>query len=438
MVKKPVVNNPRTPKTPLASQTPWSTPPPSKDSSATGSIHPAPDFAYDVTDHQGAARAEARTPPMSPKYPVSPPKSPTPKTPTARSPTPGPSVITAFTTQTAVARNAAVAKDVEAVDELLGTMKLTLSALGSTLDTLGEQTLHVAALGPAIDANHQIGQVRKHLEDQHKRQEQRMAEVKTMLKNEVMDVQLQEKLRQIAGVIVKEIVRKEIVSRVKKELEEQIPLDMREQSARYKRQIMEVKACLHNSEARRHNALIRSNALDEPLRPLLRPFAKPVPPPSSPHQPEMAPADPSTPKAAPVDADPAASDPTTIPILEIGEEPKKTEPLPPAPPTPVEIDLTPPTPSPLFPRDLTSLMRLSPSDAKVLVREYGLEPLQIQIPEVPLLGEGFGPFSEPQSSREEDLNRFMSHIGVGFHLVPGPNAPRPASPSSPYPSLVGK
>ena len=159
MAKKAAPNNPRTPKTPQASQTPWSTPPPSGGTSGSGgSVHPAPESAYDVKDNQAGANNENSTPakvqenaPMSPQYPVSPPKSPTPK-----SPTPGPSVITNLTTQTGAARNAAVAKDVEAVDELLSTMKLTLSALGSTLDTLGEQTLHVAALGPAIDANHQV------------------------------------------------------------------------------------------------------------------------------------------------------------------------------------------------------------------------------------------------------------------------------------------
>ncbi|KAH8087875.1 hypothetical protein BXZ70DRAFT_875678, partial [Cristinia sonorae] len=238
--------------------------------------------------------------------------------------------------------------DVEAVEELLGTMKLTLTALGSTFDTLGEQTLHVAALGPAIDANHQISLVRKQLEDQHKRQEARMVEVKAMLKEEVLDPRLQEKLREIASVVVKEIVRREIAERVRKELQEQIPQDMREQAARYKRQLMEVKASLHNSEARRYNALIRSSALDEPLQPLLRPFSK--------------------------------------------------------------IDLTPPTPSPLFPRDITGLMRLSPNEARTLVRDYGLEPLTI--PETSFVESFETRKNEPQSSREEDLNRFMSYIGV--------------------------
>ena len=55
-------------------------------------------------------------------------------------------------------------------------------------------------------------------------------------------------------------------------------------------------------------------------------------------------------------------------------------------------------------------MRMGPDDARTLVREYGLEPLRI--PEPSSFGDLFGASSEPQSTREEDLNRFMSHIGV--------------------------
>ena len=92
-----------------------------------------------------------------------------------------------------------------------------------------------------------------------------MVEVKAMLKEEVLDGQLQEKLKEIAAVVVKEIVRKHIVERVRKEvshnqlnwainvpyriwqLQDQIPQDMREQSAKYQRQLLEVKASLQNS-----------------------------------------------------------------------------------------------------------------------------------------------------------------------------------------------
>lgn len=166
-----------------------------------------------------------------------------------------------------------------------------------------------------------------------------------------------------------------------------------------------------NSEARRHNALIRSNALDEPLTPLVRPFARPFPsfPAAEPVTRRLS--DTTTATLNPPSASDAAAngDPTdaaTVPIIDVSEESPTVDAAAPA-----EIVLEPPTPSPLFPRDLTSLMRLNPDDATALVREYGLEPLQI--PEYSSLGEGFeAAKKEPQSSREENLNRFLSHIGV--------------------------
>lgn len=43
-----------------------------------------------------------------------------------------------------------------AVDDLLGTMKNTLKALASTFGVLGDQTIRVASLGPAVDALSQV------------------------------------------------------------------------------------------------------------------------------------------------------------------------------------------------------------------------------------------------------------------------------------------
>ena len=43
-----------------------------------------------------------------------------------------------------------------AVSDLLGTMQNTLKALGNTFDVLGEQTIRVASLGPAVDALSQV------------------------------------------------------------------------------------------------------------------------------------------------------------------------------------------------------------------------------------------------------------------------------------------
>lgn len=40
----------------------------------------------------------------------------------------------------------------KAINDLLNAMQQTLGALGNTFDVLGEQTLSVATLGPAVDA----------------------------------------------------------------------------------------------------------------------------------------------------------------------------------------------------------------------------------------------------------------------------------------------
>lgn len=43
-----------------------------------------------------------------------------------------------------------------AVTDLLAAMQSTLSAVGKTFDVVGEHTMHVAALGPAVDAMYQV------------------------------------------------------------------------------------------------------------------------------------------------------------------------------------------------------------------------------------------------------------------------------------------
>lgn len=44
----------------------------------------------------------------------------------------------------------------EAVSELLITMKNTLGSLGKTFDLMGNQTMQVASLGPAVEALNQV------------------------------------------------------------------------------------------------------------------------------------------------------------------------------------------------------------------------------------------------------------------------------------------
>ena len=62
------------------------------------------------------------------------------------------------TTGATVAPSGIVERDptAAAVTELLATMQNTLRALGNTFDVVGEQTIRVASLGPAVDTIYQV------------------------------------------------------------------------------------------------------------------------------------------------------------------------------------------------------------------------------------------------------------------------------------------
>ncbi|KAJ3526370.1 hypothetical protein NM688_g8270 [Phlebia brevispora] len=139
-----------------------------------------------------------------------------------------------------------MAHDMQAVNELLGTMKCMLGTLGSTFDTLGDQTIKVATLPIAIEAIHQIAAVRKELDERQQRREARMDELKRTLLEEVK-TKVHEDLKNAASRIVKEIVRKEVAQRVRTQLQAQITQVMRDDLVAWKQQIAEVKVRLYNS-----------------------------------------------------------------------------------------------------------------------------------------------------------------------------------------------
>ncbi|OBZ69832.1 hypothetical protein A0H81_10561 [Grifola frondosa] len=166
-----------------------------------------------------------------------------------------------------------------------------------------------------------------------------------------------------------------------------LPASLREEVEQYKRQITEVKVSLHNSEARRYNALIRSTAFDEPLRPLLLPLMSPAP---------------ASGTTAVTSASPPSSSKTPIGASATPE-------------------LTPLIPSPLFPLNLSSLISMEPSEARALVKEYGLikpgteatitDESQRQGKKASAKKKQDVITESSGASREDDLNRFMKFIG---------------------------
>ncbi|KAJ6576848.1 hypothetical protein B0H10DRAFT_2101776 [Mycena sp. CBHHK59/15] len=251
-----------------------------------------------------------------------------------------------------------------AVGELVAAMKIVLGALGTTFDALGDQTARVASLGPALKAAEQVKKLRADLSEQIREQEKRTLEVKLLLEQAVKQ-SLTEELK----THIHSTVEREVVERVKHQLNTQIPENLRKRVKSHKRQF--------SSAARQYNSALGPTALTDELRPLLRPL------PSA----EQSPAN-------------ANVGGTTVP------------------PTPIPEEIVP-TASPLFPRDLKALFSLKTEDALSLVKEYGLGE-KVQTPSTPT-AEAASANDRPDS-RERNLNRFMSHIGVRRRV---PNARLP-------------
>ncbi|CAL1711257.1 unnamed protein product [Somion occarium] len=414
---------------------------------ADSTINPAPESAYDVVDAADLAEIGDENPHTNADPPHRPSQTETEHAIRPLPLTPPPDLARNVDGQaagrtdrvvTTVQKKSSTAKDLQAVDELLETMKRTFSAMGATFDVLGKQTLKIAELGPAIGASQQISIASKQLEDHVKRQEQRMEDVRDELKETFSDAALTKKMQEAISSIAKDIVHREIAERVRKQLQEQVPQEKRDQIITYKRKILEVQTSLHNSEARRHNALIKSNSLNEPLKALLRPFGTPSTSPTTGPQ-TATPSSGAASAASSVSPTSAKQPTTTSPTdtkatraikknLTIAEKAGRDKAentavaassvstgagvAKPNRPT-VVTDLVPPTPSPLFPRDLTGLMRLGPHETLTLMQEYGLAPVRHAATPVAQEGKASDVNLEPENqlSREDNINRFLNHIG---------------------------
>lgn len=149
-------------------------------------------------------------------------------------------------------------------------MKSTLGTLGQTFDTLNSQSDRITSLGPTVDSSRQISSLRRQIRHQDKKQDERVMEVKHMIK----DV-LKEHIANDMRAQIEEQIRAEIAMQVKQEVSAQIvehlPISLQEQAEQSKRQLQDVKQSLVNSEARRANAGLRANNLDDPLVRVLKP-----------------------------------------------------------------------------------------------------------------------------------------------------------------------
>ncbi|KAF7362177.1 hypothetical protein MVEN_00563800 [Mycena venus] len=258
-----------------------------------------------------------------------------------------------------------------AVGELVAAMKRVVGVLGTTFDSLGEQTERVATLAPTLKAAEHVKKLRSEIAHVILQSELQALEVKNLL-DEAVKQTLSEEIK----AHIRATVASEVKDRVARQLNAQIPENLRQQIKSHKRQILEVQRSLHNSEARQHNSALGPAALTAELRPLLRPL------PSAEQSP--------TPSSLP---------PTPAPISRQASLTGQTS-----------LREITPTPSPLFPRDLKALFALRSEEAQTLVKEYGLS--EEAVPVTPIVAPG-----SEANSREVALNKFMTHIGVvGFQM----------------------
>ncbi|KAG8864541.1 hypothetical protein FRB96_005044 [Tulasnella sp. 330] len=154
------------------------------------------------------------------------------------------------------------------VRDVLASMKDTLENLGVTFDTLGQHSQKVAGIEFEYNYDEQISSLRKHMSANEKKQEKRMDDLKTLLRDVLKDEIVPHIRTKMDHGIANEL-EKSVKSGISREVARNIPQRLQDQIIEDSQQLMDLEINLHNSEARRANALIRSNHLNDPLHPLL-------------------------------------------------------------------------------------------------------------------------------------------------------------------------
>ncbi|KAF9485948.1 hypothetical protein BDN70DRAFT_794913 [Pholiota conissans] len=137
-------------------------------------------------------------------------------------------------------------KDLLVVADLFASMKSTLASMSSAFERLGAQTEKVTALGLDAKAAVQLQNIKSALEAQITQQKLQVEAVKSTLQAKVKEA-VEAKIRSQLQDVIKHSVQNVIEEKVRQQLSEQIPEDLRQQVISHKRQILEVKASLHNS-----------------------------------------------------------------------------------------------------------------------------------------------------------------------------------------------
>ncbi|RPD78469.1 hypothetical protein L226DRAFT_457423 [Lentinus tigrinus ALCF2SS1-7] len=164
------------------------------------------------------------------------------------------------------------AVDMKAVYELLSSMNITYGTMFS-FRTLNEQSAQVCKLGPTMDtAKEELVVLRREIKAHDTLQEERVADVRKMIKVEIKEL-AGKALREQIHEQIKLEVAKQVKEQMEAQIHEHLPVPLAQQAEESRHQIVEVTHALENSEARRKNANLRpspsnlSDALEVVLKP---------------------------------------------------------------------------------------------------------------------------------------------------------------------------
>jgi len=214
-------------------------------------------------------------------------------------------------------------------------------------------------VSPFLAGKDQVDEARSRLTTEAQKREEKIHAIKDMI-----EAEKQKFVASINGRLEK-IIRDVVVTKVRERVKAQVaelvqPYNKVLQGN--KGRTMRSKMFLSNAEAKNQNATIRSRFPQERITPIYRPISVEFQ---------------------------IQQSPTSSPIIG-------------------PVGGYNPSPSARFPETFGALTKLSLPDSTTLLKEYGLE------------AEAGGNKKTPEEVRLDNLNKLMSHFGIGYRLHPGP------------------
>jgi hypothetical protein len=244
------------------------------------------------------------------------------------------------------------------VAEHAAALKSVLDRLGPIYDMVQREASRMEAVSPLVVGKDQLEEARGRLSADAGKREEKMNAIKRIIEAE------KHKLAATINQRLESMIRDVVVNKVK----ERVKIQVAELVEPYNKIIqgnkgrnMRNKLFLANVEAKNRNSTIRSKFPKEHIAPIYLPINVKFQLPRSPTD---------SPRVGPAGGYHAS-------------------------------------PSPKFPENFGALIKLSLPDSITLLKEYNLE-------------ETISAKKVPEEARLENLNRLMSHFGIGYRLHPGP------------------